>query len=148
MAELAQTILDESDPNKAKGMVDQFNWNIAKKNLLRLLKLSGLYDAISDEVLNRFERNPNNFTNDELLDFLNTIQNAMEKASKAMKGAEEPQYIQIKQDNNIHVNILDSFDRDSKERITDAIKSILAQASSVPPVYETSYEQINDEKDE
>ena len=140
LADLTQQIIDEEDPNKAKGLVEQFNWSIARKNALRILKLYGLFDSISEEMIKRFEKNPGNFANNELIDYLTTVQAAIEKSSKVMKSTEEPQLIQIKQDNNINVNILDNFDRDSKERIADAIKSILSQAGSGAPIYETDYE--------
>ena len=148
LADLTQQIIDEEDPNKAKGLVEQFNWSIARKNALRILKLYGLFDSISEEMIKRFEKNPGNFANNELIDYLTTVQAAIEKSSKVMKSTEEPQLIQIKQDNNINVNILDNFDRDSKERIADAIKSILSQAGSGAPIYETDYEQIDNSNDE
>ena len=91
-------------------------------------------------MVKRFEKSPGNFANSELIDYLNTVQAAIEKSSKVMKSTEEPQMIQIKQDNNINVNILDGYDRDSKERIADAIKSILSQASSGMPIYDADYE--------
>ena len=58
---------------------------------------------------------------------MNSVQIAMEKASKSMKGQEEIPIINLKQENTT-INILDNFDKDSKERIADAIKSILSQA--------------------
>ena len=96
-------------------------------------------------MVERFEKSPGNFTNDELLDYMSTVQTAMEKSSKAMKGVEEPSVIQLRQNNQVNVNIMDGFDRDSKERIADAIKSILAQAGSSTQVYETDYIDSEDQ---
>ena len=130
--DITQRLLDSQDYNSSKDLMNEFNWSINKKYALRLMKLSGLFDSMTDEMLKRFLSNPNNFSNTEIATFMNVVQGAIDKSTKAIKGADEPVTIQVKQDNsnNINVNILDNFDRDSKERIADAIKGILTAAGN------------------
>ena len=145
LSNVTQEILDSKDPGNEKILIDKFNYFINKKHLLRMLKLCGLLDNISDEMIRRFEISPGNFSSDELISMMNSVQIAMEKASKSMKGQEEMPIINLKQENTT-INILDNFDKDSKERIADAIKSILSQAGQEknPTTFESTYEQIED----
>ena len=123
---IANSLIRETDIDKVKDLTNLFNLNQRKKNVLRLLKYNGLLDTISDQMIERFEKKADEFSNADLLDYMQTIQTAIEKAQKSIDLVSETPAIQLNQ-NNVTVNVTDNFDRESKERIANAVKSILAR---------------------
>ena len=124
--QLAQQIINEEDIDTVKDLTHLFNLNQAKKNVLRVMKLNGLLDTVSDKILDRFEKYPDNFSNTDLLNYLQVTQNAIEKANKNLSLVDETPVIQLQQNNQVNVNIIDTLDRDSKARVLDTIKAILS----------------------
>ena len=127
--QLAQTIINEDDVDKIKDLTHLFNLNQAKKNVIRVMKLNGLLDTVSDKIIERFEKYPDNFSSADLLNYLQVTQNAIDKANKNLSLVEETPVIQVNHNNQVNVNIIDSYDRDSKERVMEAIKAILSNSS-------------------
>ena len=68
--DLAQKVINETDIEKTKDLVSLFNLNAAKKNVIRILKLNGLLDSVSDTMIERFEKYPNEFSNEDLLKYM------------------------------------------------------------------------------
>ena len=129
---LVETIMDEEDPNKTKDLVDLFNWNMSKKNVARLQKLNNLYDSITDKMVERVEKKSDQFSNGDLLDYVKTIQGAIDINTKNLSQVQEPPLIVQQTNTNIHVNVVDTFDREAKERILAAVQATLAQAAAKP----------------
>lgn len=125
--ELAQKVITETDIDKTKDLVALFNLNSAKKNVLRIIKLNGLLDKVSDTMIDRFEKYPGEFSNDDLLKYMQVVQASIDRANKSLDLVDQTPAIQLQQNNQINVNINEQpqLDRDSKERISDAIKAIL-----------------------
>ena len=121
----AQSILDENDLDKVKDLTHLFNLNQAKKNVVRIMKLNGLMDTVADKIIERFEKYPDNFSNAELLSYLQVTQNTIEKASKSLELIDETPAIQFNNNTQVNVSIIDSLDRESKARGADVIRSIL-----------------------
>lgn len=128
---IAQNIINEEDVDKIKDLTHLFNLNQAKKNVLRVMKLNGLLDTVSDKIIERFEKYPDNFSSADLLNYLQVTQNAIDKANKNLSLVEDTPVIQINQNNQVNLNVIDSYDRESKERVMEFIKSVLAQSNSV-----------------
>ena len=61
--DLANQIINESDIDKVKNLTALFNLNQAKKNVLRVMKYNSLLDAISDQMTERIEQRPGEFSN-------------------------------------------------------------------------------------
>ena len=129
--QIAQSIINEEDVDKIKDLTHLFNLNQAKKNVLRVMKLNGLLDTVSDKIIERFEKYPDNFSSADLLNYLQVTQNAIDKANKNLSLVEDTPVIQVNHNNQVNLNIIDSYDRDSKERVMEFIKSVLAQSNSV-----------------
>ena len=128
--ELVENILDEQDPNKTKDLVELFNWNMSKKNILRIQKLNDLYDSITDQMVERVDKRADQFSNSDLLDYVKTIQGAIDVNTKNLAQVQEPPLIVQQTNTQINVNVVDSFDREAKERILAAVQATLAQAST------------------
>ena len=131
---LVDQIVDEQDPDKLKNLVSLFNVNQSKKNLVRVEMFSRLMDKISIQMMERFEKKPGEFSNKDLLDYLSAVRSAIDKNDINIDNMPTP-IIQ----NNTQVNIsVDTLDRNSKERVADAVKSILSKLSSYDDIVDVS----------
>lgn len=121
--QLAQQIIDETDISKVKDLTALFNLNQAKKNAVRVLKLNSLLDNVSDKMIERFEKYPDNFSNKDLLDYMQVTQSAIDRANKYLGTVDETPAIQMNQ--QININIGQQFDRESRGKIAHAVNSML-----------------------
>ena len=127
--QIAQQILDEQDIGRVKDLTTLFNLSSQKRNVMRVIKMNDLLDKITDQVVERFEKTPDNFSNDDLVKYMQVTESAIEKANKQLNLVDETPAIQLHQNNQVNVNIIDSFDRESRERIADVLKSILSKTT-------------------
>ena len=139
---LVNNVLAEPDIDKTKQLIDLFNWNISKKNVARLKKLNDLFDNVTDKIADRFENKPDQFSNDDLLNYMKTIQGAITTSAKHLDEVSQtpPQIIQ---NNNTQINVnIDkpNCDRESRERILAAIQATLNAASQPSEIDTIEYE--------
>jgi hypothetical protein len=123
--EIAQQILDETDVDKVKDLTNLFNLNAQKRNVARVLKMTDLLDRVTDQMLTRFERTPDNFSNEDLIKFMQVTENSIDKASKSLSQVDQTPAIQYQQNNQVNINIGDSLNRESRQKVTDAVQAIL-----------------------
>lgn len=128
---IVDSILDEQDPKKTKDLVDLFNWNMSKKNILRIQKLNNLYDSITDQMIERVDKRADQFSNSDLLDYVKTIQGAIDLNTKNLSQVQETPLIVHQNNTQINLNVAESFDKDAKERILAAVQATLARATTV-----------------
>ena len=138
--EIALKIQEEPDASKSKELIDLFNWNLSKKQISRVAKLDELFDDVTDQMILRFKNKPDQFSNDDLLNYMKTVQGAMENTSKHIDDLPEAPKI-IQNNTQININGVEQFDRDSRARILAAVQATLAAAQQ-PEVIE--YEDKTD----
>ena len=138
---LVENIMEEQDPNKTKDLVELFNWNISKKNVARIEKLNNLYDSITDQMIERVDKRADQFSNSDLLDYVKTIQGAIDINTKNLSQVQEPPLIVQQNNTQINVNLADTFDREAKERILAAVQATLNQAKT--PIETTAFDIEN-----
>lgn len=143
--ELAQQVIDEQDLDKTKELLNLFNLNMAKKNVLRIMKLNNLLDMISDNAIERFEKRSDEFSNKDILDFMQVTQVAIERAQKNLNLVDETPAIVINNQTN-QVNIgTEELSRESKTKIASAIQSILSKYENITPETVNNIEEIQEE---
>lgn len=108
--------------------------------------MAGLLDSVTDKVIERFEKTPNNFSNEDLLKYMQVTENALDKANKNLELVEETPAIQLQQNNQININMDKSLNRDSRAKVTEAVEAILKKLQSNEQVIEV--ENIEETKDE
>lgn len=118
-------VLNASDPNDLKDLTQLFNFNQAKKNLLRLQKLSILNDDVVSKIERRLLERPDDFSNEELLDYLQVINSVLDKQSKSQDDVLDKPMITYQQNNQVNVNIANDLTRESRDKITNLISEIL-----------------------
>lgn len=115
-------LVNATTKKELEDIVAVFNLDIAKKNLLRSAVYSDMVDKVIEEMSKRVEKTPGQFSNKELLDYMNALQAQLSK--NTLENKELPN-IAIQQ-NIVNVNSpLSAFDRDSKDRMRDVLKAIL-----------------------
>lgn len=131
--ELAQQIIEEKNLDSLQNLTHLFNLNQAKKNVLRVMKLNQLLDKVSDQMIERFDKTPDNFSNADLLNYMQVTQSAIDRANKSLNLVDETPAIQVNTQINVNANAdgLDLLDRESKGRVAEAIKGILNKIQSM-----------------
>lgn len=143
--QVADDMVATNDVDKVKDLTHLFNLLQAKKNALRMIKMGELVDLTTDQMAKRLTENPDNFSNTELVNYLNAIQGAMDKVSKGLGTVDEMPVIALQQ-NNVTVNMDSQMDADSRERITDVVKAILAKQKQ-QEVIDAEFEPISEVND-
>ena len=144
-------LTSEKDKQKMQAIEQQFNEIQRKKQLARVSKLSDVQDMLTDQFYQRISQRPDEISNKEMLDGMKTIQDLMEKSQKQTSGSLEdiPQLIQI---NQTEVNVGNNLNRDSRERVKNAVLGLLdsinktQQSPEEPSIIEADF-VVEDEED-
>lgn len=129
---ITNDLISEQDPEKTKRLVNLFNLTLVKKNAVRLNTVNELIDAVLDKIGQRLEIRPDEFSNKDLIDYMNALYNAAEKSGKIISGADEIPAIQFNQQNNVIVSPVETLSRESRMKIADAVSAILKQYKNNP----------------
>lgn len=119
-----QSLMQSSDKEELAQIIDLFNQNLKKKELIRAGKLSELQDKIVDQAEKRLTKYSDEFSNKDLIDFFKTFQTTLQNTDKTLDNV--PQ-ISITQ-NQLNLSIEPpEFDQDSRQRILNAVRLLLSQ---------------------
>lgn len=130
---LLQQIISESDLQKTKDLTYLFNINQNKKTAVRINKLNGLLDLIADEAVRRLSERPDQISTKELLDSLKIVQSSIQTGQRQIADQLQaaPTFIQINnQTNEINMSEVNSLDRESRNRVKDAVMGLLSSLTS------------------
>lgn len=116
---------DASDKDDIEQILNIFNLNLKKKELLRISKLSDLQDQITDQVEQRLLRHADEFSNRDLIDYFKAFQDTITKTNKS---ADDIQHVQITQ-NQLNINVQPEFTWDERQRILNTVRQIIAQSN-------------------
>lgn len=118
--ELEDEILTSEDADELSDIIDIFNLNLQKRNLIRNKKLNDIQDKVVERMLEKIESEPWEFSNDDLIKFHKVIQDTITKSPNIDKT--EIPLIQVNQQINVGTA---NFDRESRSKILSAVNSIL-----------------------
>lgn len=121
--ELASKLLEEDNIDNIKNIIDLFNLNIKKKDIIRVSKLNDLQDKVYDQLDKRLTLNADTFSNKDLITYFKVIQETIDKSDVSSENLIEPK-IQLNQ-NNLNINVGPTLNRDSRQNVLDAVKKIL-----------------------
>lgn len=130
--EIISQIVAENDEAKTKDLTFLFNQNQNKKAMIRVNKMGELLDMIADQTMSRFANRPDEISNQELLQGLKVIQEIVDKGQKQLNTPVDTPLIQVNQQNN-EINLGEattSLNRESREKVKNAVMSILAGMTS------------------
>ena len=121
-------IIAETDDKKTQDLTYLFNVNQNKKTMVRMDKLSGLQDGLVDQFVKRIAERPDEISNKELMDGLRIVQDIIERGQRQVSGVDQPQpLIQVnQQDNSVHIGEGTELNRESRERVKNAVLGLLS----------------------
>lgn len=125
-SKLAQEIIKSKTPEDMDKYVNMFELNIAKKNALRILTLNSLLDKVNDQATERFNKHPEEITNKELLDYMDVVQNSIDRAEASLKNANNPASSVTSMHNEVNINMGSGMNEESRTKVVDAVTSLLA----------------------
>jgi len=129
--EILNQLITEQDANKQKDLTYLFNQNQNKKTMVRVNKMSDLLDAITEQAMARITQRPDELSNKEMFDAMKTISDLIDKGQKQVLGTEqEAPFLQINQQNNeINMDQSGGLNRESRDRVKNAVLSLLNEIS-------------------
>ena len=125
--DLSNKLINESDADKIKNIVDLFNLNQAKKEILRVDSYNKLVDKLVDQMSLRLDKKADEFSNKDLIDYLKVISDTTDKSKKAFSTINDMPAIQINQV-NIGDNSEKELSRESREKVMAAINAYMKKA--------------------
>lgn len=142
--ELEILLMNENDPDKIQDIVDLFNVNLRKRDIVRSVKLSEAQDRVVDQMLDRVTHEAEGLSTKEIIMYHDTIQKTLDKSTTNISNM--PQ-IQI---NNINVqDEAPKFNKESRSKIVNAVNTIIKQSQnnseSVTELSEDEVEVINEQ---
>lgn len=80
---------ETEDKDNFDDLIKLFNANQLKKTMQRILKSNQLLDKITEQALNRFINNPDEYTNQDLLNYMKVIQDSIINSQKTLSTQQE-----------------------------------------------------------
>ena len=145
---IVNNIIKAPSQKELQTQFDLFNINKSKKNALRIIKLNSLLDKVEDQAIERFEKRPDQVSNKELLDYMQVVATQIDRSQKFIDTLKDKPMIKVTdKSQNVNINIGTELNRDSKERVMDAIGVLLKQLNKPQPtdVIDADFSN-NDEK--
>lgn len=128
--DLVTNLLNAKNVNELDDALALFQFNEAKKTILRTSKLSDLLDSINEQAEKRIEETPDLISNKDLMSFMNTVGSQLDNHQKILYNIKEnPPNIKV-ENNTINLSVKNddqyiNLTNDSKRRIVDFIKDVL-----------------------
>lgn len=135
--DLEARLMDEDNLDEINKIVEMFNVNLQKKNIIRSAKLSDVQDKVVQQMTDRFENRADSFSNDDLIKYHKIIQDTLTKTDTTMDNVKTPT-IQINQQVNVD-NV--TFNSESRKRILEAVNNILNGSEEIEDI---EVEEVND----
>ena len=122
-----------STPKELSDLTYLFNVSLTKSEMARAGRQSDLLDKVLDVAAGRIEGKPDALTDKDLLGYMGAFQTGLDRSREVFgKDVQASPTILV---NHSEVNVSvdkGGLDRDSRERVMDAVKGILAQLSAKP----------------
>lgn len=118
---LETSIREEQNIDELNNIIDIFNINMKKKDIIRSSKLSEIQDKIVQQMYDRVDKRADDFSNSDLIQMHKVVNDTLAKSDNTLDNVKVPT-IQVNQQINVNGQ---EFDRESRQRILDTVNSIL-----------------------
>ena len=144
MPDLMVKLMNEDNVDEFNKIKSLFDLNMKKKELLRVSKLSDLQDKTVDEMSVRLTKKSGEFNNQDLINYFKTIQESISKTDTTFDNIDLSTIKVIQNQLNINVKAEDTLSRESKEKVIQAIRSILSKSESKDVINDVDYKEVED----
>ncbi len=122
--------VETSNVDKTKDLTYLFNQNQNKKTMVRLDSLSNLQDKLVGLLSKRVTERPDEISNQELMQAAKIVQDLIDRSTKNINEPADKPLIQINQQtNNIGTADTEKLTRESKNKVKNAVMSLLSSIS-------------------
>lgn len=144
--QLVEGIMDVEDSDELKRVTALFNQNLAKKNMLRLLKVGNVLDVATDEVMKRLLNDPDNISDGDLAKFYAMLQKASTGYLESINGIGENPVISI---TNQTINVdKPALTSESQQRVLDAYNLLMKMSKGAQETKKMDEVEIVEERNE
>lgn len=153
-SDIVEKVKEATTKEELQELEEVFSVAMTKNEIARMAKQDELLDLIIAQADERIRKRPGELPTKDLLDYMNVLQNNIDRSHKNIKSPTEDG--PVSQINNIRnevtVNMTgDGLTRDSQNKVMDVVKAILQQAQEVeitePEIIESvEPEEISEEK--
>lgn len=127
-SEIVSKAIVASTGKELNDLTRLFNANLAKAEMVRAGRQSDLLDKVIEQAGKRIEGKPDALTDKDLLGYMGAFQAGLDKSRESVNREVQAAPTVLVQHSEVNLNVGTSdLDRDSKERVIDAVKSILGQ---------------------
>ena len=123
--ELVLDILKNDNSVEIKDLIQLFNLAQLKKQVVRSAAYNTIMDNVTAQIEERVKNNADCFSNKDLIDYVKTISDSLEKTQKQIADVDTSPSITINQQNNTVVLGKEELSRESREKVLDAINAFL-----------------------
>ncbi len=130
--DILEALIEAGNKDELKKQIELFDINQSKKNALRIAKLEQLQSKVENQMIDRFDKRPDQMSNKELLDYLTVISAQIDKSQRVVDSIENKELIQQVAANSggttneVNINLGTTLSKDSKDNVVGAIKDILS----------------------
>ena len=122
-----------STPKELSDLTYLFNVSLTKSEMARAGRQSDLLDKVLDVAAGRIEGKPDALTDKDLLGYMGAFQSGLDRSREVFGKDVQASPTILVNHSEVNVNVdKGGLDRDSRERVMDAVKGILAQLSAKP----------------
>lgn len=145
--QVVSQLVQSTEADEIKRLTQLFNVNQMKKDAIRTIKLNDMLDKLDDRVLERIETYGDEMSNRDLIDYVNTVQQSISKASQKVTEIDQTPLIQLNQQNNIVNVTTPQFNKESRSKIIEAVQQLLQNPDAILDLSETNDVYYNEEDD-
>lgn len=127
---LIDDIVKTDDVDELKDLTHLFNAFQTKRHILRVNALNDVQDALVAQMAERLKSQPHNFNNNDIANWMKTVQQAMDSSQRSIESIDETPAIVHQNNTQVNINIEDTLSRESREKILDVINNILQNSNN------------------
>ena len=127
---LIDNIVKTDDVDELKDLTHLFNAFQTKRHILRVNALNDVQDALVAQMAERLKSQPHNFNNNDIANWMKTVQQAMDSSQRSIEAIDETPAIVHQNNTQVNINIEDTLSRESREKILDVINNILQNSNN------------------
>ena len=127
---LIDNIVKTDDIDELKDLTHLFNAFQTKRHILRVNALNDVQDALVAQMAERLKSQPHNFNNNDIANWMKTVQQAMDSSQRSIEAIDETPAIVHQNNTQVNINIEDTLSRESREKILDVINNILQSSNN------------------
>ena len=140
--EIMEAVVGASTQRELNDLTALFNANLAKTEMARAGRQSDLLDKVIEHARERIENHADALSDKDLLGYMSAFYAGIGKSRETFNRDVQASPVVLVNNGSVSMTSVGDggLDRESRERVMDAVKGILSQLMSAPEVEEAEWE--------